>query len=646
MTLFELYSQADRTKFFQCDRGVNMDARSALILGDRFGRMLMVFLSGLATALLFPSQMEYHSPARIGEWLQTHKGIHGEVMNVEVLATSPGNRPVFLVRIAGKGTGDPTDRPAVLVVANPSGHLPIASESALGLIEYLLADPVRYRDTSWYVVPSLNPDAHDAFFAPCRTLVRVNDRPVNDDRDDLEDEDPVDDLNGDGFITQMRVVDPEGQWVAVEGEPRLMRKKDFLKGEKGVFRLYQEGLDNDRDGMINEDGRGGVDLGINFPHLFPDRLPHAGDWPGSESETFELIRFATAHREIAMTLVLGETNFCYKPPRSDRKSRTDFSKIKVPEEIGRRLGLDSSRTYTLQEIVTATRETDQPEMKLRGAMVVPLLGLGPVVNPLPEDLVFYEEITRKYRKFLREKGIPVERHDPRKALDGSFELWSYYQLGLPSFSLDCWWIPKKEKKKTDVTETPKTDDGKETCGPDPVEESLLHFCDANPEEQGFVPWTKSSHPLFGEVEIGGFVPYFDQNPPRKDIDGAVESQLSWIVELAAKRASLAIHSSRVVEEGAGLFRISTWIENRGLLPYPTAMGACNGRTKPIFVVLDGEGIEYLSGRKRERIYSVGGHSTRKIEWLIRSKKPQRLRISMSSDYAGGAVSFVRVGGAS
>ena len=86
--------------------------------------------------------------------------------------------------------------------------------------------------------------------------------------DDREDEDGAEDLDGNGIITMMRVKDPEGEWLPLEGEPRLMKKADPAKGEKGIFKLYPEGLDNDGDGQYNEDGPGGVNVGVNFPHLF------------------------------------------------------------------------------------------------------------------------------------------------------------------------------------------------------------------------------------------------------------------------------------------------------------------------------------------------------------------------------------------
>lgn len=82
------------------------------------------------------------------------------------------------------------------------------------------------------------------------------------------DEDGPEDLNGDGYITLMRVKDPEGNYIIDPKEPRLMRLADPKKGEKGMYKIYSEGLDNDDDGQINEDPLGGVEINRNFPHDF------------------------------------------------------------------------------------------------------------------------------------------------------------------------------------------------------------------------------------------------------------------------------------------------------------------------------------------------------------------------------------------
>jgi len=158
--------------------------------------------------------------------------------------------------------------PAVMVVANLEGTNPLASEAALYLCHLIIDKPEVRKDKSWYILPVGNPDAAVKYFSKPLVKDARNSQPFNDDKDEKVDEDGLEDLNGDGLITMMRVKDPEGQWLPVPGEPRLMKKADWSKGEKGIYKIYTEGIDNDGDGQYNEDGPGGVDIGLNFPHLF------------------------------------------------------------------------------------------------------------------------------------------------------------------------------------------------------------------------------------------------------------------------------------------------------------------------------------------------------------------------------------------
>ena len=263
--------------------------------------LLMLFLSSNAE-MKFDS---YHTPQQVNKALQGYAA-SGAMARLHTLARSPGGRPLALLEI-----GPETDRKektlrAVFVAANMEGSVPIATEGALFLIQQLLAQEKLRSDKTWYVLPMGNPDASAGYFASPLMMNSRNATPHNDDMDDRTDEDGMEDLNGDGLITQMRVRHPEGEWIPIEGEPRLMKKADWSKGEKGLFKLYTEGLDNDGDGLYNEDGPGGVNIGIQFPHLFKFFTAEGGRWAGSEAESFALIKFLSDHKEIGLTLVFGE----------------------------------------------------------------------------------------------------------------------------------------------------------------------------------------------------------------------------------------------------------------------------------------------------------------------------------------------------
>ncbi|MFN2337308.1 MAG: hypothetical protein ABR560_10100, partial [Bacteroidales bacterium] len=159
------------------------------------------------------------------------------------------------------------------------GTTPVATEAALSLATRIIADASLSAGQTWYIVPVGNPDAYARYFTKPLWSDPGNATPFNDDADDQTDEDGYNDLNGDGLITQMRVKAHDGTWVPVEGETRLMKKADAAKGEKGIYKLYTEGIDDDGDGQYNEDGPGGTNVNANFPHLFKSFGKRSGLYP-------------------------------------------------------------------------------------------------------------------------------------------------------------------------------------------------------------------------------------------------------------------------------------------------------------------------------------------------------------------------------
>ena len=115
---------------------------------------------------------------------------------------------------------------------------------------------------AFYVVPIVNPDGR-AISVDTPENHRWNIRPVDEDGDGLMDEDPPEDLDGDGRMLQMRLLDPEGSWSIHPTDPRRMVRGDAAARPR--YRMEREGIDNDGDGRFNEDRVGGVDLNRNFP---------------------------------------------------------------------------------------------------------------------------------------------------------------------------------------------------------------------------------------------------------------------------------------------------------------------------------------------------------------------------------------------
>ncbi len=602
---------------------------------------------------------QYHTPRELNAAITAINQANPDLTAIHRIGQSPGGQELLVLEISPDAAGEASGIPAVFVAGNLEGTVPIASEAALYLAYQLIENETVRQDLAWYLLVSGNPDGAARFFAKPLLAGGWNDSAHNDDMDDAVDEDGPDDLDGNGIITQMRVKDPGGNWIPSEDDPRIMRRADPVKGDKGIYRLYTEGTDQDGDGKYNEDGLGGTDIGITFPHLFKPFTARGGDWPGSEPETFAIMKFVMDHPEIAMTVTLGSTNMCLQPPAGGRKGAVDLNKIKIPERYARSFGVDPEATYTLQEVMDILRPMVPPGTEVTEAMVSSILGLGAVVNPLEEDLKFYRELSERYKEFLKQNKLDGKRLKPPQPRDGSFELWSYYHLGVPTFSMDFWTLPEAEEEAADKVvpdeigkmppeqraETMKKMPGPTGTAPrDQRIKALLSFSDSVLQGEGFVEWAPFNHPTLDEVEIGGAVPYTDSTPPAEMIKELIQGQVPWIFDLAARLPRVKISKTDHAAKGFNVYELTVWVHNAGKLPLPTAMGKRNRHVGPVVITLDGSGLVFISGRKRTALSGIDALKSQKLIWLVRSEKPQTLQIKLESANAWDDSAEIRLGG--
>lgn len=656
----------------------------------------IVFLFSLLVIML-PSlrAQEYKSAKKAEQALNALTQTNASKIKVHKLAQTFGGNQISIYEFGTETKNTQKVKPAIFVMANAEGNVPVATEAALNLAKELVKDENLKRFT-WYLISVLNADALDHYFENPLWNNTRNDRTYNDDMDDAVDEDGPDDLNGDGFITQMRVLDPLGTWIPEEADARFMRKANTAKGEKGMYKLYTEGIDNDGDGQYNEDPKGGVNSGVNFPHLFKAYSHNSGAWPGSEPEVYELMKFIYAHPEIAATFTFGSSDFCIQAPQGGRRGSADFKNIKIPRRMAAQFGADPDATYTMEEVIELAQPMVPEGMELTPAMIAGFLGLGAAVNPLDGDLKFYNELSKQYKDFLKEKGITDERIAPEKAKDGSFELWSYYHLGIPTFSMNFFTLPKakkEEKKEKKEGESGFTLDQLEKMSADDFvalgEEKIDAFLKENnaperfvgskliemvkggqftpaqmaammkqtpkpPKEgeldddtkafiaydkevingEGFVKWNSFNHPTLGSVEIGGEKDFVRTTPIYSEAQKLIDAQIPWVFQIAAKLPQLSILKSEVEAISDNLYKLNVWIQNENYLPFPTEMGTRNGQPAPAVLSVSGRDIVFTNGKARTPIQSVAGLKSVKFSFIIQVKKGTDLELKLESKFAG------------
>ncbi len=194
----------------------------------------------------------------------------------------------------------------------------------------------------FYICPMLSPDSRDAHMTKPNTThsPRTGQRPVDDDMDGLINEDGYEDLDGDGSITQMRKIDPNGNWKTHPDYPHLM--VPLKQGEKRPKLTYtllgQEGIDNDGDGLINEDGDGSYDPNRDWPWNWQPKHIQRGAhyYPFSIKENRMVADFIMKHPQIAGAQSYHNTGgMILRGPggKKDHYSRRD---LRVYDKIGKR----------------------------------------------------------------------------------------------------------------------------------------------------------------------------------------------------------------------------------------------------------------------------------------------------------------------
>jgi hypothetical protein len=420
----------------------------------RFLPALIAFglvLAGIPAGAQAPPK--YHDHAELTKALQALAGAAGPAARLESIGKTRNGRDLWVLGIANPG-GVPADkRPALLIAAGFEGDYLAGGEIALAVAEYLVknaaSDPEvksRLDGSTVYIMPRVNPDGAEGFFAPLKTGLRTNASPFDDDNDGRVDEDGPEDLNGDGFITVMRVKAAGGEYVIDRDEPRLMKRADPKKGETGAYKLFTEGTDNDGDGFINEDPPGGTDIGRNFAHEYPYYKPDAGPHMISEAESRAVMDWVVAHRNVAAILTFGESDNLIVPPTSAGRlgpaREIDLVRFAEAAAAGARTsgfiqtgggmgrgGRFGGGGFSFEMMAGPGGRQSQRQAQGASSPRMMMPDRKPATTVAAADYDYFKGVSDKYIELtgLRQ---PLFVREPQ----GAFFQYGYFQFGVPSFS--------------------------------------------------------------------------------------------------------------------------------------------------------------------------------------------------------------------
>jgi len=252
----------------------------------------------------------YHNDV-IYELMAGYAKAYPDWIKLETLGKTSGGGETRLLILNNPKTGEAKSKPGFYIDGSIHANEAQGAEQTIYIIDYMLKNYGkldRLTETmdraSFFFVPIISPDSRAKWFDEPATpnYPRTVQIPVDDDRDGEFDEDAYDDLNGDGFITQMRkkTAPGQGQFKLDPEDPRiLVAVEDDEMGD--YVQLGFEGLDNDGDGSVNEDNPGYIDPNRSWGYYWQPRYVQAGayQYPLRLPETRNVAMWALDYPNLA-----------------------------------------------------------------------------------------------------------------------------------------------------------------------------------------------------------------------------------------------------------------------------------------------------------------------------------------------------------
>jgi len=484
-----------------------------------------------------------------------------DLVSLEVIGKSYQGRDIVLLTISDKKAKDPSGKPGYWIDGNIHSVELQGTEMALYTAWYLCemyADNEFIKkllaEKAFYIAPTINPDGRE-FFTSQTVPPRSGLAPRDNDRDGLLDEDGFDDLNGDGEISIMRIKNPSGTMRTDPSDPRKMIR--VKPGETGEYDyLGIEGIDNDGDGLINEDTPGGYDgnrdWGFNWE---PNYVQNGADkYPFTFPENQAVRDFIARHPNIS-----GSQSF----------HNTGGMILRGPSIKG-----GGAEVYSRQddEVINSIGEI--------GEKIIP----GYRLLTIWKDMytVWGGELD-----WMHGNGIFVF----------SNELWNPYLMFYDTANTDQYDFDR-----------------------------LLLFDDA------FVPWQKVNHPQYGEIEIGGFKKNFGRLHPGFMLETDAHRNAAFCIYNANQLPVLEIKNISIKNIDGGLKEVSATVANTRAIPTHSASNMKFRIDHPVYVSLEGGSViaamivndkllnnttEQKKNPKRLEIKNIAGNSQVDLRWIVK-----------------------------
>lgn len=441
----------------------------------------------------------YNDHAAITEILRKIEKAHPGLAKLQSIGKSYQGRDIWCITISDFSKGNADKKPGMYIDGNIHSNEVQGAEFSLYTAWYLTESFVDNKiiqqllaDKVFYIVPTINPDGRDSYFHSPNTASspRSGLIPVDNDRDGLVDEDGFDDLDGDNEILMMRRKNSNGRYRV---DPLDSRRMIFVgPDDKGEYEMLgQEGKDNDGDGQVNEDG---------YTYQYDPNRDWGWGWQPNYIQ-----------------------NGAYKYPFSLPETRA------VMEFVMKHPNIAAAQSYHNS-----------------GGMI--LRGPGDPTDRVTynaADVQVYDAIGKKGEELIPGYKYLVVYKDLYPAYGGELD-WFYGARGVYTYSNELW--------------TPYLLFNRENENASYQFDRWLLFKDA------FVDWHEYIHPDYGKIEIGGFKKNFGRTHPGFLLESDAHRNMAFTIYHAYHTPNLSIDTVIEKDLGDGLKELTAVISNKRLIP--------------------------------------------------------------------------------
>jgi len=509
---------------------------------------------------------QYHDYQKTIDILHAFAEEYPGLTELYSIGQSTESRELWLIEIANKETGPSAEKPGVYVDGNTHSAEVTGREVCLWLVRHTLEsygkdeEITNILDTRvLYVLPCMNPDGAEIYLTtPYNRTGGGIPNPEFEWREGLSEED----VNGDGWITKMRVEDPNGDWRTSEADPRIMVKRAPNEFGGTYYRLFTEGLIRGYDGgeikMAPPRFTGGTNR--NWPERWkPESRAYGTDVPLDEPEARAQADFWRTHKNICGGLAYHtHGGLIVRSSSAVPDSKLDIRDIATYEFIG--------------DIATElTGDGEYPSVSGNSS----LFTLDPAKPRVGTAKDFFFDIMGVYA--------------------WTYELWDLAgKAGIGNFA-------KRGGIRFTRYENRKEDENLR----------LLQWNDEALDGEGFVDWRPFDHPQLGRIEIGDWKDKFTwRNPPHKFLEEECERTGTFILMYAALTPRIELTKVESEEIALGIYRVSATVKNQGFLPTNITEQAKKAKIakKATMEIQLEEGAELIMGKKKQELGHLEGRS--------------------------------------